>query len=454
MKNILLYFLLIIFVAVLGFTLSPVARHFLLNLGFIGEVVPISGTGSMYPTFPKIEGVTDEVASKQTVAQPEMKRYPRGIKIFGKNFFTYRLKRGDIAEFENELTRKITKEKYGLETGFIKRIIALSGDEIELRDGYVQINGKIIKESYTAKPRSTYGGDFAPDCKKIKIPEGSAFVLGDNRKASLDSRFDIGFVRVNDIHHVLSLDDQQPFQKNWRDTKDDLKYAHTASADSGEFVKILNLFRKQKNLSLLKLNTSLNKSSSFRGRIILDTNDFTTEATRSGLNLEKAVKDAGYKNIVFAEAFTRGYFEASELLENLFEFPDSKKLLTSEDYQDIGLSIVLGNIYNCPTIVSIIHLGGYKAPSYEKKDVENWGNLIKNLTEIMPSWKNLLGAENINQDKLRSLISLLEERLKNASRIYQRLSNNEWLSDEENAMLGKDKTLHVEAEKLIGDLNK
>ncbi len=70
------------------------------------------------------------------------------------------------------------------ETSFIKRIIGLPGETIEIRDGKVYINNSetplnepYIKEEYT--------GSWGP----YEIPEDSYFMLGDNRKSSKDSRY-------------------------------------------------------------------------------------------------------------------------------------------------------------------------------------------------------------------------------------------------------------------------
>ena len=71
---------------------------------------------------------------------------------------------------------------------FIKRVIGVAGDTIDIKDGRVFLNGQLLNESYILeRTRGSY--------PLVTIPEGHIYVMGDNRNNSEDSRFkDVGFV--------------------------------------------------------------------------------------------------------------------------------------------------------------------------------------------------------------------------------------------------------------------
>ncbi len=92
--------------------------------------------------------------------------------------------RGDIIVFrppmypQESLLRRLIGQP-GLYEDYIKRVIGLPGDTVEVADGKVYVNGTPLQEAYIADPPN-YAG-------KWEVPQGSLFVLGDNRNNSSDS---------------------------------------------------------------------------------------------------------------------------------------------------------------------------------------------------------------------------------------------------------------------------
>jgi len=66
---------------------------------------------------------------------------------------------------------------------FIKRVIGLPGEAVDVREDGVYVNGKKVDESAYLSPALAVGGTAS-----VVVPAGSYFLMGDNRPASLDSR--------------------------------------------------------------------------------------------------------------------------------------------------------------------------------------------------------------------------------------------------------------------------
>ena len=93
------------------------------------------------------------------------------------NKFVYRFEpiaRGDVVVFLYPLDRS---------KSFIKRVVGLPEDTVEIRDGQVYLNSKLLPEPYIP-PESDDFGTYPP----TQIPKGEYFVMGDHRTSSNDSR--------------------------------------------------------------------------------------------------------------------------------------------------------------------------------------------------------------------------------------------------------------------------
>jgi len=123
-------------------------------------------------------------------------------------FFEYKKpKRGDIIVFIFPKDRK---------KDFIKRVIGTEGEKVTILHNKIYIDDKLIDDpwGHFTRPRSSIE-DYGP----VKVPEGSLFVMGDNRDNSQDSRF-WGFVNINEvkgkafiIYFSLDLDAQTLLNK-------------------------------------------------------------------------------------------------------------------------------------------------------------------------------------------------------------------------------------------------
>jgi len=104
------------------------------------------------------------------------------------NRFIYRftdIRRGDVVVFWYPRDRS---------KSFIKRVLGLPGDEVEIRRGTVYVNGLRVREPYIS-PEFQDRRSF----NKVAVPPGQYFVLGDHRNSSNDSR-NWGFVAQDLIY--------------------------------------------------------------------------------------------------------------------------------------------------------------------------------------------------------------------------------------------------------------
>ena len=125
---------------------------------FVGQRTVVSGR-SMNPT---LENGDNLITDKISYRFSDPKRYD--IVVF---------------PFEDETGKR----------NFIKRIIGLPGETVQIKDGEVYINGELLGETY-GKEKMDYAGRAS---EPITLGDDEYFVLGDNRNNSKDSRYeDVG----------------------------------------------------------------------------------------------------------------------------------------------------------------------------------------------------------------------------------------------------------------------
>ncbi|MBV1820235.1 signal peptidase I [Clostridium cochlearium] len=137
--------------------IAIIAAFFIIT--FIFETVSVDGH-SMYPTLNDKDRL---IVEKVT-------------------YYFRKPKKGDIVVIKYP---KNPKEK------FIKRVIATGGDKIRIENDTVYVNDEAKNEDFIFEHKME-------DFPEVTIPEGTIFVMGDNRNNSLDSRDErVGFVKLN-----------------------------------------------------------------------------------------------------------------------------------------------------------------------------------------------------------------------------------------------------------------
>ncbi|MGI6451871.1 MAG: signal peptidase I [Syntrophomonadaceae bacterium] len=131
-------------VIIVAFILAMILRAFVIE----GRVIP---TGSMLPTIRE----QDRVMVNKFI------------------YYFKEIQRGDVVVFD-------PPEALKSEIDYIKRVIGLPGETVEIKEGKVFIDGRALEEPYLNEGLSY---EYGP----VVVPEDSLFVLGDNRNSSYDS---------------------------------------------------------------------------------------------------------------------------------------------------------------------------------------------------------------------------------------------------------------------------
>lgn len=100
---------------------------------------------------------------------------------------SYRLgdpKRGDVIVFHAPASAQCPK---GTGCDFIKRVVALPGETVEIKGEHIYVNDQQLDEPYIPSDFETLPGAFTKS-RKVTLAENEYFVVGDNRPYSSDSR--------------------------------------------------------------------------------------------------------------------------------------------------------------------------------------------------------------------------------------------------------------------------
>ena len=107
-----------------------------------------------------------------------------------------------IALYPKRVDRLITKFFYHIlevtKVSYIKRVVAVEGEHVEIKEGKIYINGEILKEEYLGENVVTESSVF----NDFVVPEGYVFAVGDNRSASTDCRV-LGCIPLNKIEGIV-----------------------------------------------------------------------------------------------------------------------------------------------------------------------------------------------------------------------------------------------------------
>lgn len=385
--------------------------YFLLVIFFLG--LPwISGyrTAIRLTKFYSYElGLTDKLTEIQVSGESMLPTIEDGSKIQLHNPKKYKIKRGDIISFKN------------IETGglhYLKRAIGLSEENVSLKNGYVVINGQILKEDYLLNNLPTYGNTFLVECNSYQVPKDRFLVLGDNRTVSVDSRV-VGFVSQNDIDGVIKTNLQEQFL-----SESSQKKILKAKIDENRLLEKINQIRKESGIPPLTTNPLLQETAKNRVESIkTNFNDWKEKATP----IDDLLKEKGYSYNLAHEFVTFGYLDEESIVKQILESATDEMLFLSIDFMEIGIATMEISNQECTFPIISVIISWPSIPTYSQEMIDSWTQELTSAKELLTLLQSFQGTPNIDQAELRELINNVAESVNIATQIVQKVNAKEWL---------------------------
>ncbi len=346
----------------------------------------------------------------------------------------YGLERFDIVSLKNNQT----DGRY-----YMKRIIGMPGDHYSIKNGYVTINGQILKEPYVLNELPTYGNSALSDCEDYLVPEHSFVVMGDNRTVSQDSRI-IGFVDRADIEGVIKVHLKVSYL-----SPDEAKNVLVKSVDAKKFVELLNSHRDASRSGTLRLSSKLNGVASKRSVMVRDQFDSWKKLQ---LPVDQTLEKEGYRFNLSHEYVTFGYLDESALSNQILESVKEKDEFLSGKYLDVGVGTSERVVGSCTYPVISVILGWPSNPDYPKATIDSWKQEMDTTAQNLKYLQSFVGNSSYDQIKIRRYITLEAKMNEISTRLYMRTKNNQWFTDADNRDFDMNEKLIQETNALDRDL--
>ncbi len=239
---------------------------------------------------------------------------------------------------------------------YTSRIIGVPGDKIVLKDGYVYLNGKLLDEPYTLKPRSTWVNDnaiFGKNCEEMTVPKDYYFLLGDNRRISEISIY-LGFISKDKIigyvpHNLVKFLTYYPidWSNHIRDASHDKDLLGKSILNASMYVELLNRKRRENGLPPLISEDKANKAASYLLKDMIEKKYYTDEKSKA----DPALLNAFSQYNITSQGMTGaglGLYDAQGLLDFYLGSRDWENVLLSPKYSTIGVASTITNVDSCP----------------------------------------------------------------------------------------------------------